>query len=125
MNTIIDLFRDLRNALGCVVELPGYFLRFVSMFFRTRASLAARLVAAESHLGMCKRRIDQKAQRKPKFTAGFRLLWVVLSRFWAPWRAAAQLMQPAAVKAWCLSSTGDGSLERSQEGLPSPKKCRI
>ena len=27
-------------------------------------------------------------------------MWVVLSKLWAPWRAAAQLMQPATVKAW-------------------------
>jgi hypothetical protein len=43
MNTIIDLFRNLWNALGCVGELLRYFLRFVSVFFRSRASLGARL----------------------------------------------------------------------------------
>ena len=100
MKTIIDLFGDLWNVLRCVGELLGYLLRFVSVFFQSRASLAARLLAAESQLGMCKRRIDQKSQPKPRFTAGFRLLWVVLSKLWAPWQAAAQLMQPATVKAW-------------------------
>jgi transposase InsO family protein len=100
MNTIVYLSRNLWSVLGCVVELLGYLLRFVSMLFRTRASLAARLLAAESQLGVCKRRIDQKAQPKPRFTAGFRFLWVVLSKLWAPWQAAAQLMQPATVKAW-------------------------
>jgi hypothetical protein len=59
MNTIIDLFRNLWNAMGCVGELLGYVLRFVSAFFQTRASLAARLVAAESQLGICKRRTEQ------------------------------------------------------------------
>ena len=100
MSTIIDLFRNLWNLLACIGELLGYVLRFVSAFFQARASLAARLVAAESQLVICKRRIDQKAQPRPRFTAGFRLLWVVLSKFWAPWQAAAQLMQPATVKAW-------------------------
>ena len=76
MNTVINLFQNLWNALGCVVELLGYLLRFVSVFFRTRASLATRLLAAESQLSMCQRRIDQKLQPKPTFTAGFRLLWV-------------------------------------------------
>ena len=100
MNTVTDLLRTLRNALGCIGELLGYLLRFVSVFFRSRTWLAARLVAAESQLGMCTRRIEQKQHPKPRFTAGFRLLWVVLSKFWAPWQAAAQLMQPATVKAW-------------------------
>jgi hypothetical protein len=44
MNTIIDLFRNLWNAPGCVAKLLGYLLRFVSVFFQSRASLAARLV---------------------------------------------------------------------------------
>jgi transposase InsO family protein len=100
MNTGIDLIRDLWNALRCVAGLLGYLLRFVSVFFRTRASLGARLLAAESQLGMCKRRTDQKALPKPGFTTGFRFLWVVLSKLWAPWQAAAQLMQPATVKKW-------------------------
>ena len=100
MNTVLNLFRHLWNSIGCIGELLGYLLRFVSVFFRSRASLAARLLAAESQLSVCKRRIDQKSHPKPRFTAGFRLLWVVLSKFWAPWQTAAQLMQPATVKAW-------------------------
>lgn len=49
---------------------------------------------------MCKRKIEEKQHPQPRFTAGFRILWVVLSKLWAPWQAAAQLMQPATVKAW-------------------------
>ena len=94
MNTIIDLFGNLWNALRCVGELLGYLLRFVSVFFRSRTSLAARLLAAESQLGICKRRTEQKGSPRFRFTPGFRLLWVVLSKFWASWQAAAQLMQP-------------------------------
>ncbi len=48
MNTVLNLFGHLRNGFGCISKLLGYLLRFVSMFFCTRASLAARLVAAES-----------------------------------------------------------------------------
>jgi hypothetical protein len=99
MNTVIGLFGNLWNALGCVAKLLGYLLRFVSVFFRTRASLAARLLAAESQLGMCKRRIEQKRHPKPRFSRGFRILCVLLSKLWAPWRVAAQLMQRATVRA--------------------------
>ena len=46
MNTVIELLGSLWNAQGCVGELLGYPLRFVSVFFQNRASLVARLVAA-------------------------------------------------------------------------------
>jgi len=100
MNTVIHLFRNLRNGLRCIGELVCYLLRFTSMFLQTRASLAAQLVAAESQLAVCKRRIEQKQHPRPRFTTGFRLLWIILSKLWAPWQAAAQLMQPATVKKW-------------------------
>jgi len=100
MRPVLDLFPSFWNALGFVGELLGYLLRFVGAFFRTRASLAARLLAAESQLAMCKRRIEQKQHPKPRFSRGFRILWVVLSKLWTPWRTVAQLMQPATVKAW-------------------------
>jgi len=70
------------------------------VFFGSRTSLAARLLAAESQLGICKRRIEQKQHPKPRFSRGFRILWVILSKLWVPWQTAAQLMQPATVKAW-------------------------
>jgi len=63
-------------------ELLGYLLRFVSVFFRTRASLAARRLAAESQLGMCTRRIERKQHPKPRFSRGFQVLWVVSSKLW-------------------------------------------
>ena len=99
MNTVIDLLRGLGNALACIGELLGYLLRFVSVFFRIRTWLAVRLLVAESQLGMCKRRIKQKQHPRARFSRGFRIVWVVLSKFWAPWQAAAQLMlmQPATV----------------------------
>jgi hypothetical protein len=41
MNSVFDLIRNLRIALGCIGELLG----FVSVFLRSRTSLAARLTA--------------------------------------------------------------------------------
>ena len=69
MSTIIDLLRNLWNLLACVGELLGYILRLVIAFFQTRASLAARLVAAESQLGICKRWTEQKGSPRFRFTA--------------------------------------------------------
>ena len=70
----------------------------------SRVELAARLLAAESQLAECKRRIIQKQAPKPRFTNSFRLLWVVLSKLWAPWRKAVHLMQPATVVKWHRSA---------------------
>jgi hypothetical protein len=47
MNRVFDLIRNLRIALGCIGELLGYLLRFVSVFLRSRTSLAARLSAGD------------------------------------------------------------------------------
>jgi len=41
MNTVLNLFGNLRNGLGGIGELLGYLLRFVSVFFQSRTSLAA------------------------------------------------------------------------------------
>ena len=70
MSTIIDLLGNLWKLLACIGELLGHLLRFVRAFFQTRASLAARLVAAESQRGICKRRIEQKGTSRFRFTAG-------------------------------------------------------
>jgi hypothetical protein len=69
MSTVIDLFLNLWNLLACIGEVLGYVPRFVSAFFQTRASLAARLLAAESQLGICRRRIEQKGSPRFRFTA--------------------------------------------------------
>jgi len=62
--------------------------------------LAAKLLAVESQLAACKQRIDSKKRRRIRFTASFRLLWVVLSKFLDEWEGLACLMQPATVKKW-------------------------
>ncbi len=45
MNTVIELFGYLWNGLRCVGELLGYLLGFVSVFLRSRTSLATRVGA--------------------------------------------------------------------------------
>ena len=61
MNRVFDLIRNLRIALGCIGELRGYQLRFVSVFLRSRTSVAARLSA-----GMCKRRKERLRADRPR-----------------------------------------------------------
>ncbi len=45
MNSVFDPIRNLRIALGCIGELLGYLLRFVSVFLRSRTPLAGQLSA--------------------------------------------------------------------------------
>jgi hypothetical protein len=75
---------------NCEVELKGC----------PKAVLAAKLLAVESQLAVCKHQIGQRKRRRPRFTASFRLLWVVLSKFLDEWEDLACLMQPATVKKW-------------------------
>ena len=62
--------------------------------------MAVRVLAVESQLDACKRRIVEKDRPRPRFTRAFRLLWVLLSKAWDPWHQVARLMQPATVKRW-------------------------
>ncbi len=81
-------------------QAAGFVYTFLSAFVSSRATLAARVLAAESQLAACKRRIVEKDRPRPRFTRAFRLLWVLLSRIWDPWHQVARLMQPATVKRW-------------------------
>ncbi|MFQ5929132.1 MAG: helix-turn-helix domain-containing protein, partial [Acidobacteriota bacterium] len=93
LQIILRTICDLRQAAGFVYT-------FLSAFFSSRATLAARVLAAESQLAACKRRIVEKDRPRPRFTPAFRLLWVLLSRIWDEWHQVAHLMQPATVKRW-------------------------
>ena len=100
MNTLRNLFWNLGRALNCVREIFRYLRIFLWAMFSPKAVLAARLLAVESQLAVCKHRIQQKKDRRLRFTAGFRLLWVVLSTFLDKWEDCAHLMKPATVKKW-------------------------
>ncbi len=87
-----------------ITQLLGYARILIWAMICPRVELAARLLAAESQLAECKRRIIQRQAPKPRFTNSFRLLWVALSKFWTPWRKAVHLMQPATVVKWHRSA---------------------
>jgi transposase InsO family protein len=80
--------------------LMSFALTYVSTLFSPRLRVAARLLAAESQLAVLKHRIDQEIEPKPRFSPAFRLLWMLLCRFWPDWRDAAHLMKPATVVKW-------------------------
>ena len=88
------------DLVGLVRESTSYALVFVSACLRSRAKLAAEIVALRSQVAACRDRVDRKQVPNPRFTAAFRVLWVVLFRFLGGWEGLAQLMKPATVKRW-------------------------
>jgi hypothetical protein len=100
MNAIRSLLINAHRLLAGAGEVVRYALMFLWAIFCPKAVLAARLLAAESQLAVCKHGIVSKKQPRPRFTPGFRLLWVVLSKCLDRWEDLAHLMQPATVKKW-------------------------
>ena len=100
MNAIRSLLINAHRLLAGAGEVVRYALMFLWAIFCPKAILAARLLAAESQLAVCKHGIVSKKQPRPRFTPGFRLLWVVLSKCLDRWEDLAHLMQPATVKKW-------------------------
>src|SRR5256885_16307941 len=52
--------------------------------FRSRASLGLENLALRHQIGV----LHRSAGKRPKLTAGDRLLWICLSRLWRDWRSA-------------------------------------
>jgi transposase InsO family protein len=100
MNTIRNLLTNLCNLLVCARELFQYAVILLWSIFSPKAVLAAKLLAVESQLAVCKQQIASKKHPRPRFTAGFRLLWVVLSKSLDKWEDLVHLMQPATVRKW-------------------------
>ena len=100
MREIRCLFQLILRTISDLRQAAGFVYTFLSAFFSPRATLAARVLAAESQLAACKHRIVEKDRPRPSFTRAFRLLWVLLSRTWDQWHQVAHLMQPATVKRW-------------------------
>jgi len=85
---------NLCHLFVCAGEMWRYALVFVWAIFCPKAVLAARVLAMESQLAVCKHRIEQKKDPHPRFTAGFRLLWIVLSKILDKWEDYTHLMKP-------------------------------
>ena len=76
---------NVRRVLAGAGEVGHYALLFLWAILCPRAVLAARLLAAESQLAACKHQIAATKQPPPRFTPGFRLLWVILSKCLDRW----------------------------------------
>ena len=119
MRKILYLFKIIVGLASDLSQVVGYICTFLSALFCSRVTLATRVLAAESQLAACKRRIEKKDRPRPRFTQAFRLLWVLLSKAWDQWHQVAHLMQPATVKRWHTTAFRC-SPPRSSAGTPQP-----
>jgi hypothetical protein len=62
---------SVQGTFGCFRELLGYGVQFLWAMLQPKATLAARLLAAESQLAIHTRRIQDRQEPRPRFTAGF------------------------------------------------------
>ncbi len=94
------LFDTLHRVSHFIYEIFLYAATFLKAMVSPKAVLAARLLAVESQLTICRKQIRRKKDPRPHFTPAFRMLWVFLSKVIDGWEDLAQLMQPATVKKW-------------------------
>ena len=64
--------------------------------FRSRSALELENLALRHQIGV----LQRSATKRPKLTAGDRMLWVLLSRVWRGWRSVLAIVQPETVVAW-------------------------
>ena len=63
--------------------------------FRSRAALELENLALRHQIGV----LQRSTTKRPKLTAGDRLVWVLLCRIWSDWRSALAIVQPEIVLA--------------------------
>ena len=100
MNALGEIFRNSGNALPCAWQVLRYLGSFLWLLLLPKAVLAARILALQSQLAICKHRIDAGKAPQPRFNQAFRILWVILSKLLDRWEDLAQVMKPATVKKW-------------------------
>src|ERR1700716_2567778 len=71
-------------------------LASLASIFRSRASLGLENLALRHQIGV----LHRSAGKRPKLTAGDRLLWICLSRLWRDRRSALAIVKPETVVAW-------------------------
>ena len=72
------------------------FLRLLTVVcFRSRAALAAEILALRHQLGVLAR-----TARRPRLRQRDRIFWVWLSRIWPDWRSALVIVKPETVITW-------------------------
>src|SRR6516165_139555 len=99
-------------------------LATLSSTLRSRAAMELENLALRHQLGV----LQRSARKRPRLTAGDRLLWVWLSRIRSDWRSMLVMVQPDTVIAWHRKSFRlfwSWKVRRGQPGRPKiPREVR-
>jgi len=99
-------------------------LATLSSILCSRAALELENLALRHQLGV----LQRSARKRPRLTAGDRLLWVWLSRIWSDWRSVLVIVRPDTVIAWHRKSFRlfwSWKVRRGQPGRPKiPREVR-
>jgi len=77
-----------------------YLGSFLCLLLQPKAVLAARILALQSQLAVCKHRIEAGKAPQPRFNQAFRILWVILPKLLDRWEDLAR-----AIHVW-MCATG-------------------
>jgi len=88
------------SAVHAVWRCLGYLVCFCWAMLQPKAVLAARILALQSQLAVCKHRVQSGKAPAPRFNQAFKILWVILSKLLDRWEDLAQIMRPATVVKW-------------------------
>jgi putative transposase len=85
--------------------------------FRSRAALELENLALRHQIGV----LQRSATKRPRLTAGDRLLLIGLSRIWRDWRSALAIVKPeTVVPAFACSGPGRcGAANRDGRSFPA------
>ena len=85
MSALNIVHQNLAGLIRFVQQLASYAVVFVFAFASSRARTTAIFVALRSQLARRINQVQQKKELQPRFTAAFRVVWVVISRFLDDW----------------------------------------
>jgi hypothetical protein len=80
MHTLTTAWEAVPHLARLAFGSASYALGFMVALLSPRAKMAAEIVALRSQVAACRDRVDRKQVPKPRFSAAFRVLWVVLAR---------------------------------------------
>ncbi len=96
----LSFLRHLYRCLSVLFQLLRYSLSFCWALLLPRAVTAAQLLALQSQLAVEVNRSSAPRKRHHRFSAAFRILWVLLSKFLDGWEELVHVMKPETVTHW-------------------------
>ena len=99
---------EVSERLGIIFFHKSYRCSFLSRYSSqpcllssVRTALQLENLALRHQIGV----LQRSARKRPKLTAGDRLLWIYLSPLWRDWRSVLAIVKPVTVVAWHRASS--------------------